>query len=77
MMLSSVAKAARNTLQQTHHASFQIGCGHVVIREPDEGNIQLLPFRNSLTERMLVQAIGLAQLTLHTIAVDGMLEVAL
>ncbi len=51
---------------------FNDGRGEMGIREPDERYSHVFAI-----EQMLVMTIGLAQLTLHTVAINSMLETLL
>ena len=49
----------------------------MAVGKPDEGEVDLTAVGDVVGEQGAVQTIGFAQLPLHAVAVDGMLEVAL
>ena len=61
----------------SHHTFLHVWCRKMTFREPDEGQCHRLSGLNQAVEQLFVLTESLAQLTLHAIAVYGMLEPAL
>jgi hypothetical protein len=49
----------------------------VAVRKPDEGNGKLLSVGQAVSQEFLVLTVGLPDLTLDAVTVNGMLEAAL
>ncbi len=64
-------------LEQADNAMLHLGSGQVMVGEPDESQGYGLALGQLRGQQLLVLAVGFAQLPLHAVAVDGMLEAAL
>jgi hypothetical protein len=64
-------------VEELFDAGGDISSGQMTVGEPHKGKHQRLVGRESSGETVLTHTVGLTYLTLHTIAVNGMVEAAL
>ena len=66
-----------NALQDLiHAAAYELG-GHGMVGKPDESHVDSYVLRKRTDQQVLLQAIGFTNLTLSTIAIYGMMQMAL
>ena len=64
-------------LQEGVHTAEDLVLGHGAAVEPNEGHVEGLAVRNRGEEKVLLEAVGFAELALGTVAVYGVAETAL
>ena len=67
----------RYLLKKSYHSLLYQRSRLMLVGEPDEGQCHALSFRNMIRQQVLVLTECLAHLSLHTVAIDSMLETSL